>query len=293
MKATRFIVPALIVIFSACQKDAAVEVIITGSDYTISIQADKGDAVTKALELVSGTPDYLNAYWVDTETVKVYKGGTLLGTLDVIPEPGEKPSKAILSGTIATEGLAANDVLSLMIPREEWNYNGQAGTLACIESSYDYAVASVTVAAVDDVNHSVTTTGTASFVNQQSIYRFGFKVNDSYIDPKGFTVSSASGGLVQRMNWDGSAWAPVFGNIAVTSASAPGDHFYYVSLRNVTTTDDSYSFVITGPDDALYLASKAIPNSVLDTPGKFISAKNITAVQADFSPAGETTDTAL
>lgn len=293
MKAIRFIIPAVIVFFSACQEEAAVEVTVTPCDYTISVQADKGDAGTKALDLVSGTPDYLKPYWTNTEKVKVYKGGTLLGTLNVKPDSGEKPSKATLSGTIATEGLAAGDELSLMIPREDWDYSGQTGTLACIEAEYDYAVASVTIAAVNDVNHTVTTTGSASFVNQQSIYRFGFRVSESYIDPKEFSISAAGGNLVQRLNWDGSAWTPVLGGISVTPASASGDHFYYVSLRNGTTAADSYGFVITGSDDALYLATKAIPAQVLETPGNFISAKNINAVQADFSPAGGSTDTAL
>lgn len=41
------------------------------------------------------------------------------------------------------------------------------------------------------------------------------------------------------------------------------------------------------------MASKGIPNTVLDAPGKFISAKNVTAVQPDFSPIDATTDTAL
>lgn len=290
MKATRFIIP-VILLAVACQQ---VEIDTLESPespeskdntYTLTLQASKGEADTKALDLVSGTPDHLDAYWTDTEKVKVFKDGTLLGTLDVTPGSGTKPTSATLSGPVTTEGLAANDVLMLMIPGENWNYAGQVGTLASIEADYDYATASVTIATVDDVNHTITTTASANFQNQQSIYRFGFKDGENYFDPKDFTVSATGGKLVQSMSWNGSAWTPLYGNIGVTPASAPGDHFYYVSIRNDQTTDDTYSFVITGSDDVLYMATKAIPAAVLDSP-KFISAKSITATKSDFGPAG-------
>ena len=251
--------------------------------YTLTIQASKGESDTKALDLVSGTPDHLDAYWTNTEKVKVYKDGTLLGTLDVTPAAGAKPTSATLSGPITTTGLAANDVLMLIIPSENWDYTGQVGTLASIETTYDYATASVTIATVDDGNHTITTTASANFLNQQSIYRFGFKVSGDYIDPKAFTVSAAGSKLVQSMSWNGSTWAPLYGNIGVTPASAAGDHFYYVSLRNDQTTDDTYTFTITGSDDVLYMAYKVIPGTVLDSP-RFISVKNITATKPNFAP---------
>lgn len=299
MKAHNYMLPiALLALLTACKKETDVEkpvepaVETAPAEAILTLQANKGEADTKALDLVNDGKT-LNAYWKDTEKVKVFKDGTLLGTLDVTPAAGEKPTSATLSGPVTTEGLAANDVLMLMIPGENWNYAGQVGTLESIETTYDYATASVTIATVDDENHTITTTASANFQNQQSIYRFGFKDGENYFDPKDFTVSATGGKLVQSMSWNGSAWTPLYGNIGVTPASAPGDHFYYVSIRNDQTTDDTYSFVITGSDDALYMASKGIPGTVLDVPGKFISAKNITATKPDFAPAGGTTDTAL
>jgi hypothetical protein len=280
---------ALLALLTACKKETDVEkpvepaVETAPAEAILTLQANKGEADTKALDLVNDGKT-LNAYWKNTEKVKVYKDGTLLGTLDVTPAAGEKPTSATLSGPVTTEGLAANDVLMLMIPGENWNYAGQVGTLESIETTYDYATASVTIATVDD-NHTITTTASANFQNQQSIYRFGFKDGENYFDPKDFTVSATGGKLVQSMSWNGSAWTPLYGNIGVTPASAPGDHFYYVSIRNDQTTDDTYSFVITGSDDALYMASKGIPGTVLDVPGKFISAKSVSATKPDFSPA--------
>lgn len=299
MKTHNYMLPiALLALLTACKKETDVEkpvepaVETAPTEAILTLQANKGEADTKALDLVNDGKT-LNAYWKDTEKVKVFKDGTLLGTLDVTPAAGEKPTSATLSGPVTTEGLAANDVLMLMIPGENWNYAGQVGTLESIETTYDYATASVTIATVDDVNHTITTTASANFQNQQSIYRFGFKDGENYFDPKDFTVSATGGKLVQSMSWNGSAWTPLYGNIGVTPASAPGDHFYYVSLRNDQTSDDTYNFTITGSDDALYMASKNIPNSVLDVPGKFISAKSVNATKPDFAPASGSVDDPL
>ena len=297
---TRHIIPAILLVLAACQQielehptpetTPEVQQEVPDALFTLTIQASKGEADTKALDLVNDGAT-LNTYWKDTEKVKVYKDGTLLGTLDVTPAAGEKPKTATLSGGITTTGLAAGNSLTLMIPRENWNYTGQVGTLASIETTYDYAMATVTIDTVDDGNHTVTTTGSANFLNQQSIYRFGFKSNGNYIDPKDFTVSATGGKLVQSMSWVGSEWTPAYGSISVTSSSAPADHFFYVSIRNDQTTADTYNFVITGSDDALYMATKSIPATVLDTPGKFISAKSITVTQPSFAPAsGEITN---
>jgi hypothetical protein len=296
MKARHFIIP-VIALLAACQQmelETELPIIEENTEesepadsvtvWSFTLQANKGEGETRALDLINEGAT-LNAYWKNTEKVKVYKGGTLLGTLDVTPGAGEKPTKATLSGSITTAGLAPGDILTLRTPGESWNYTGQVGTLASIETDFDHANASVIIGSVDELNHTITTTGTASFQNQQSIYRFGFKTGGEYFDPKVFTVSAAGGKLVQSMSWTGSAWTADYGDISVTPASAPGDHFYYVSLRNDQTSDDTYNFTITGSDDALYMASKNIPNSVLDVPGKFISAKSINAVKPDFAPA--------
>ena len=299
MKLRHFIIPILLL--ASCQVEqedpAYVEEIpevqeeeSESSVLTLTIQASKGEPDTKALDLVNSGAT-LNAYWKDSETVTVYKDGVRLGALTVIPDAGEKPTTAILSGTITTSGLSVSDDLFLLFPQESWDYTGQNGALTgsgSLEDQYSYATATVTVN--DIVGSSVSTTK-ANFANQQSIYRFGFKVADVFFDPKSFTVSASGGKLVQSLSWGGSDWTPAYGDIDVTPASAPADHFYYVSLRNDSTVDDTYSFAITGSDDALYMASNAIPASVLDTPGKFISAKSITASKPDFAPAsGEVSD---
>lgn len=291
MKTNNFLLPiALLALLTACKKETDVEKPVEPAEETapaeavLTLQANKGEADTKALDLVNDGKT-LNAYWKNTEKVKVFKDGTLLGTLDVTPASGEKPTSATLSGTVTTAGLDAGNALTLFFPSKNWTYIGQVGTLASIETDYDYATATVTIDTVDDVNHTITTTASANFLNQQSIYRFGFKDGETYIDPKSFSVSATSGKLVQDLIWSASAWTPIYGGLTVTPASAPGDHFYYVSIRNDQTTDDTYNFVITGSDDALYMATKNIPGTVLDVPGKFISAKSVSATKPSFTPA--------
>lgn len=290
---SKLIIPAILLLAACQQMELAVPTPVTNPEelqqlpdslFTLTVKASKDEVKTRALDLINDGAT-LNTYWKNTEKVKVYKDGTLLGTLDVAPAAGEKPTKATLSGPIATAGLTAGNLLTLRIPLESWDYTGQVGTLSSIETTYDYAIATVTVATVDDVFHAVTTTGSANFQNQQSIYRFGFKTGGNYFDPKSFTVSAAGGKLVRSMSWNGSVWMPAYGDLTVAPESPAGDHFYYVSLRNDQTTDDVYSFTITGSDDVLYMATKTIPASVLDVPGRFISAKNISATKPDFSPA--------
>lgn len=291
------LLPTVLTILAGCQKmfdsgelrDPSAD---SDSLWTLTLDATKAEVGTKALFLNEGDPGSLSAYWRDTEKVKVYKEGTLLGTLNVNPVTGTNPNAATLTGTVKVASLAEGDALTLLIPRENWAYTGQVGTLDSIQDNFDYATATVTVRTVDTYTLTITSTG-AIFRNEQSIYRFGFMTGENYFDPKAFIVSAAGGKLVTNRTLSGSAWTPAYGGITVTPAAAPGDHLFYVSLRNDQTTEDTYSFIITGSDDALYMATKAIPAEVLDAPGKFISAKNINATKPDFSPASGTTETAL
>ena len=303
MKAKIFLIPAILVA-AACQQmevdnTLPMEKPEKGSTATLTIVASKGEAETKALDLVNDGAR-LNAYWKSTETVKVYKDGTLLGSLTVTPDDGEKPTSATLSGSINTTGLDVNDALTLLIPRNSWDYTGQTGQLTgedSVEDSYSYAMATISIASID--NGTVVPASTAVFSNQQSIYRLGFKDTDNenaYLDPREVTIVATGGKLVQSVSYQESAWTPTFGWITVIPAAAAADHFYYVSLRNDSTAADSYSFSIIGSDYALYTAAEPIPADVLDAPGKFISAKNISASKASFAPAttgGTTTNTAL
>ena len=255
--------------------------------WTLTIQATKSDAATKALSLDGNT---LSPYWTNTEKVRVFKAGTYLCQLDVTPGSGEKPGTATLSATNEAfdESLHKDDVLTLLIPKVatnsgDWLYTGQNGVLTgtgSVEDKYDYAIATVTVETKE--GNTITTTP-ASFTNQQSIYRFGFKVGGNTIKPIDFTISSTSGTLVSSRTLSGNEWISTFGSITVTPASADSS-LYYVALRNEKNTEtDTYNFIITGPGSALYMATINNISAATLTNG-FNSAKGIPTTQSDFGP---------
>lgn len=290
MKA-KFLVIIPVILLAAChqaeQEDPTTvqkpEETVQNADgvWTLTIQASKGDADTKALDL-SSDGSTLSAYWLDTEKVKVYKDGTYLGRLDVTPSAGERPTTATLSGEITVTGLSQGTNLTLMIPNgDTWSYTDQTGTLSSIQANYDYAMATVSV---ESISGSAVTTTSATFDNMQSIYRFGFKLNSNYFDPADFTVSSAGGHIVTGRALSGSEWTSSFGSLLV-SPSAASDHFYYVSIRNESTAADTYNFNLHDNVGTLYMGAQAIPATSLATSGRFISAKNIVVTQPSFAPA--------
>lgn len=240
--------------------------------YTLIVDASKGFG-TKALDLDdSGATDVLNACWQQGEVVKVFLDGTCIGTLTATPNAGDA-SKATLSGTLSgTEGVVKGAMLTLLFPRTEWDYTGQDGTLETIASSYDYAKATVTI---DDISGTtLTTTTTAVFENQQSIYRFGF----GNLKIKQLTFFDEFDKLVQSRTWNGSEWQDNYGPITIT---APGNGtlpMVYTSLRNMrvgTSGSDYLTFTLISDNPYLYMGNMEVPYSVLDVQGKFISARNV------------------
>ena len=246
-------------LLTSCQKEAdsvkkdATAKVPEGSLW-LSLEASKV-ADTKALALDGSA---LNAYWKAGEGVKVLLDGACIGTLTATPNATDN-SKATLSGTVSdASGLAENAVLTLLFPRETWDYSGQAGTLASIEAGYDYAAAEVEVVSRDGEN---LTTTQASFDNQQSICKFTFTGLIEGISS--VTIHSAGGKLVASSPVGGS---PTNGDITVTlddaARAANGEGVVYAALRfnaleagqteelTITVTDtgsNNYVFTKTSP----------------------------------------------
>lgn len=304
MEARHIIIPVILFFLAACEPvevdNTTLQNPVEGNNtdetaYTLTVQAYK-NVDTKALELANEGAT-LNAYWAANEKVGVYVNGVHRGTLLATPK-AEKSSEATLSGTMSNAGeLQPNDVIWLLFPDRtdgKWDYTGQSGAAPTetgdLATRFDYASAALTVSAVDTENKKVTTTGPATFENEQSMYRFGFKVNGSG-DPiavKEFMITSNQGQLVRSREWSSSAknWTSKRGSITVISPSAPTGNLYYMSLRNENiTADDTYSFqVIVGDNDALYLGTKTVASGYLGN-GKFISAQGVEITQAQMSPS--------
>ena len=174
--------------------------------YTMTVNATMGDNGTKgsnrALAL-DGTA--LKVKWAGTDEVAVFPEAwsrTPLGTLTAAAsETGTTTLSGDLTGTVAV-----NDNLHLLFPRAEWDYTGQKGILlsdaSSIEKKYDYALADVKVAAIDDSH--ITTTANANLASQQAIVKFILKDKDgNAINATSLNISASSNKLVKNKSYRG------------------------------------------------------------------------------------------
>ena len=230
--------------------------------YSLTLEATKG-AATKALDLSAN--NVLNASWKDGEKVSVFLESAYLGQLTAAVT--NDPTKAKLSGTLdPASGIEAGKTLTLLFPRSAWSYYGQKGTLDDIAKNYDYAVAEIAIKSIDGEGNI--TADAASFVNQQSVYRFNFTSGGNALNVKSFTVSSAKGQLVSSMLYN-KDWMSCTGPVDVTPVSAASE--FYVALRNDNTTeDDSYSFNAVGSDNAPYVGGSNTVSAANLGNGKYL-----------------------
>jgi hypothetical protein len=243
--------------------------------WTLKVLATK-NVDTRALNYEGNT---MKPYWANGELVDVYFSDEKIGTLVVTSADNTDP--ATLEGTVSIDGLSQGDELSLVFPgREdgEWTYLGQDGSLP---EAFDYATASVTVETLDATTQTITTTTeNAKFENQQSIYRFSFKVGGAgdAITAKSFIVVSDEEALARYRYFD-DGWTWKNGGIFVnaTNATAP----YLTAIRNGNSGADRYTFSVVGNNSELYLGEKALNNGVVN--GKFYNA-NISVTQKAFTP---------
>ena len=261
----------------------------TGS-FTLIVNAVKG-ADTKALALTNEN-NTLIPYWDGTEVVKVYKkeSDDPIGTLSATPQGNDTyKTSATLSGTISGT-LTERDELTLVIfPGTSWSYSEQTGDGASL-SGYDYATARVKVDAINGTQ--VTTTADATFVNEQSVWRFGFKVGETTISVKQFSVASDHGKLAQTRSWNGSNWTSAYGTLSVTPAAATNQPLY-LAVRNENTEtsgNDILSFyVFRGDDNALYTGTQTLSGDKLGN-GKFLSAPAVSVTKSDLSQSGQVSE---
>lgn len=248
---------------------------------------------TKALELVNEKTT-LNAFWNAGEEVKVFAQGSEapIGTLTATPK--EDKTQATLSGSINVTGLSAGQTLVLLFPKATWSYEGQSGNLEAIASDFDFARAEVTITEVSDT-HIITGTST-TFVNQQSIFRFGFRHGSGgpTIRTKTVLLTSNQGKLAKTVtattgaNTYYAADEPMTVDLpeAVSAAEAASNRLLYFAIRNGNTTEnDTFSFTLYDADGATFKGSKVIPASHVANP--FVSARNVAMTRLEL-PQGDT-----
>lgn len=283
--------PAAMAVFG-CQKveEALVEekkpVVVTERKWRLTVQAVKGEAPgTKglAIEGDESTTTVLQSIWKADEPVKVFLGTSCIGTLTAVPDP-EDAHKATLSGTVTTSGLVAGTTtLTLLTPRESWDYIGQVGKLLLkddaensIEKKYHYTRATVLVT---EVSGGSVRTKSAFFANEQSIYRLNFLFqagsagDKTPVLAKSVIISSENGHLVQSQSADGSSLEE--GPVTVTLGTASSEPFF-VALRNGDeTNEEALGFTVIDDNGVTYKGSKTIPAQYKPN-GTFLNVKNAT-----------------
>ncbi len=175
--------------------------------YTMTVNATMGDDGTKgsnrALALDGKT---LKVKWAGTDQVAVFQEAWSRTPLGTLTAAASETGTTTLSGDL-TGSVAVGDNLHLLFPRTEWEYTGQKGILLSdensIEKKYDYALADVEVAAIDDSH--ITTTANANFASQQAIVKFILKNNDgsAALAADKLTISAASNKLVTNKSYRG------------------------------------------------------------------------------------------
>ena len=298
MKKCLLIGIALAFVWSGCMKEEPLPEEPEGltaaaeSVWTLTLQAVKQDTPeTKGLAIGAGDSEgsttVLQSIWKVDEPVEVYLGGTHIGTLTATPDPTDA-HWATLSGTVTTTGITPGTTkLTLLTPRQDWNYTGQVGRLLLqddpnykgednrsIEKKYHYTMAENVL--VTAASNGTITTDKASFANQQSIYRLSFRfqhngAGDKFpITARRIWITAADGGLVQTRAWDGSS---VTGTIEVLLDNASQNPFF-VALRNDnTTTAEDLKFKVLDSEGITYFGTKNIPEDYKPN-GTFVSMKN-------------------
>ncbi|MBO7590332.1 MAG: Ig domain-containing protein [Prevotella sp.] len=172
--------------------------------YSMTVQASMGeDAETRGL-YIDGKA--LKVKWYDTDQVAVFPDNWSRTPLGMLTAAASETGSTTLSGDL-TGSVNVGDNLHLLFPRAEWDYTGQKGILLSdensIEKKYDYALADVEVAAIDDSH--ITTTANANLASQQAIVKFILKNNDgsAALTADKLTISAASNKLVTKKSYRG------------------------------------------------------------------------------------------
>jgi hypothetical protein len=287
----------------------------------MSVLAEKAEIGTRVLSLTGGT---LNANWATTENIYVtdinpdFNG---YGTTSTTYAPrnsawASSPLHPTASGASATltgtfEGLSINqgDLLRLQFPKGgPMSYEGQKGTLEDVSANYDYAVAYVNAAEIE--NGNITPNGPANFVNQQAIVKFKFlNKAGNPLDVSKLTITASSGKLVQQKTYsDMSVFVPDYtlvtddcsegvavdykidnlfnGNLNFKWQSGPGQKkngAWVVRFHNSETQVDGYTFATckdTGTETPYY-PNRNPKSWVVKAAGNFIGYNTVATVTDD------------
>lgn len=225
-------------LLSSCSNDEKQEFVKSFSTEAVRDLSD-GRVTTRGLEQTGST---IKAVWKASDKVYAFpeKSSVSIGTLSPVADRlGTERTK--LDGSLNSTGLKVGDYLNFVTPREVWDYTGQVGTLADIESKYDYAQARVYIT---EISANGMKGSTANFSTEQALIRFTIKGADgALMNIPSLTISAAGKKLVTGYTLGGGVFTPSYGDLTITPASATSE--MYVALRNDTEGSDTYTLLAT------------------------------------------------
>jgi len=246
------------------------------SGWKVAISATMGGTGTKAL---AEDPDTHNLIATFETTDNIYVYNVTKSKVDSSPlHPDRNGASAILTGTLS-ESYDEGDILVLCYNPEyiddyggdiRFDYTNQNGTLAAVA---DFAKADKTVSAAEAAAKELS--GTVSFTNLQSIFKFTFTDGSSAVPVHKVTISTAQGQLVQTDLSYHHFGGMYKGEIRVTPAGTTTEPVY-VALRNDTSADDTFYFEIEDGSGLIYKGEKAAPAGKIVN-GKFYASTVILA----------------
>lgn len=227
------------VLLYSCSKDEEHQSLKSFSTEAVRDLSDGGGVTTRGLEQTGST---IKAVWKASDKVYAFpeKSSVSIGTLSPVADRlGTERTK--LDGSLNSTGLKVGDYLNFVTPRDVWDYTGQLGTLADIESKYDYAQARVYIT---EISANGMKGSTANFSTEQALIRFTIKGADgALMNIPSLTISAAGKKLVTGYTLSGGVFTPSYGDLTITPASATSE--MYVALRNDTEGSDTYTLLTT------------------------------------------------
>ena len=215
---------------------------LDGQTYTLIVEAGKEGTGTKTLNLDGSGA--LKATWTEGETVAVYKGMDLLGTLTA---QSTGSASTTLRGTISGS-ISVDNSLSLRFL--DSNYATQDGTLTgsatSIDRVCDLATASVKITGISG---GTVTTERATFRNRQAIVKFLLKNSDKSADVPVDNMTITVDGRTITVNPSLATSElfvaiPGFSSKSLSVVATHGEALYYKDTAATTLEDGSY-YVIT------------------------------------------------
>ena len=230
--------------------------------WTVSVEATKVDAAdaTKAAEadgwdgdaaetksLDNSVESRIDFYWSMTDYVEVYRidnNGEALEKVGTLSPVGVGGSSTTLRGEI-TGRFQVGNPLALFFPKlpadEKTRYANQKGTVADIAKNFDYAVAFMKVASIDELTlENLNGGSSAEFESAQSITKFSF------------SYASVNSEGIRKLT----ITAPFMAGEVTVIPDAPGTEFYVAIPDSGLDQKLTYTFMAETESGKIYEATR-------------------------------------